>query len=330
LPNGDRFVYPLLLVNSAKPIVIVGSMAFDDLAFPRPIPVPGKDGETDTSFKDVVGGSATYASLSASCYAPTRVVAVVGNDFPESMLETMKGRGVDTSGVERVDGKTFRWSGRYHDDMVGRDTLDTQLNVFADFRPRLPEAYAASPLVLLGNIHPALQLEVLDQVNDPQLVVADTMNFWIEGEAEALSKVLSRIDVLLINDEEARMLSGIHNIARAAQDILARGPSKLVIKRGEYGSLYFDDEGVFAAPALVLDEVSDPTGAGDSFAGGFLGYLATRPTIDHATVRLAMVHGTATASHCVQALGTSGLETLERDQIGKRVRAIRELYHLSS
>ena len=228
-----------------------------------------------------------------------------------------------------VAGKTFRWSGRYHADMVSRDTLDTQLNCFADFNPKLPESYASSPLVLLGNIHPALQLQVLEQVSEPELVVCDTMNFWIEGEADALAKVLEKIDVLVINDEEARLLSGIHNIARAAKDILARGPSKLVIKRGEYGSLYFDDEGIFAAPALILEEVADPTGAGDSFAGGFLGYLATRPTIDHAAMRLAMVHGTATASYCVEALGPSNLVGLTRDQVKQRVQQIRELYHLA-
>jgi len=316
-------------VTTAKPIVIVGSMAFDDLEFPRAIPDPDNHGVKKTSFVDVVGGSATYASLSASCYAPSRVVAVVGEDFPESMLDKMRQHEIDCAGVERVDGKTFRWSGRYHTDMVGRDTLDTQLNCFADFRPKLPESYVSSPLVLLGNIHPALQLEVLDQVQKPELVVCDTMNFWIEGEAEALGKVLERIDVLVINDEEARLLSGIHNIARAAKDIMARGPSKLVIKRGEYGSLYFDAQGVFAAPALILEEVSDPTGAGDSFAGGFLGYLATRPDTDHATMRMAMVHGTATASYCVEALGPSNLVGLKQEKVAQRVKQIRELYHLA-
>jgi sugar/nucleoside kinase (ribokinase family) len=304
-------------------------MAFDDLEFPRPIPDPGSGGVKKTKFVDVVGGSATYASFSAACYAPSRVVAVVGEDFPEPTLDAMRSQDIDCRGVERVDGKTFRWSGRYHPDMVGRDTLDTQLNCFADFRPKLPDSYVDSPLVLLGNIHPALQLEVLDQIKEPELVVCDTMNFWIEGEAETLEKVLARIDVLVINDEEARLLSGIHNIARAAQDILSRGPSKLVIKRGEYGSLYFDDEGVFAAPALILEEVADPTGAGDSFAGGMLGYLATRPNADHATMRVAMVHGTATASYCVQALGTSNLVGLKREQITRRVHEIRDLYHLA-
>ena len=315
---------------TAKPVVIVGSMAFDDLAFPRPVADPAEPGTERTSFTDVVGGSATYAALATACFAPARVVAVVGDDFPEPTLDHMRGQGVDTTGVERVAGKTFRWSGRYHDDMVGRDTLDTQLNVFADFRPRLPATYAKSPLVLLGNIHPELQLEVLDQVEGPELVVADTMNFWITGEEKTLARVLSRIDLLIINDEEARLLSGIHNIARAAKDILARGPKRLVIKRGEYGSLYFDDDGVFAAPALLLEEVIDPTGAGDSFAGGILGYLAGRDGIDHHTMRHAMVHGTATASYCVEALGASGLERLTADHVARRVEQIRRLFHLSA
>lgn len=313
---------------STDSIVIVGSMAFDDLEFPRPIADPESPGETRTTFKDVVGGSATYASLSASCGASTQVVAVVGDDFPADTLDKLRGRGVDTSGVEQVDGRTFRWSGRYHDDLVGRDTLDTQLNVFADFRPKLPESYCDAPLVLLGNIHPALQLEVLEQVKGPRMVLADTMNFWISGEPDALEALLKRIDLLVINDEEARLLSGIHNIARAAKDILARGPKGLVIKRGEYGSLYFDDEGVFAAPALILEDVADPTGAGDSFAGGLVGYLARSPKLDHHTLRRAMLHGTATASYCVQALGPAGLWDLKTDDVQRRVAEIRDLYRI--
>ena len=311
---------------SVKPIAIVGSMAFDDLQFPRPIPDP--NGGSGTTFTDVVGGSATYASLSASCFTAARVVAVVGEDFPETTLEHLRSRNVDTDGIERAAGRTFRWSGRYHDDMVGRDTLDTQLNVFADFRPKLPASYQTSPLVLLGNIHPALQLDVLDQIKEHELVVADTMNFWISGESEALGKMLKRIDVLVINDEEARELSGIHNIAKAASDILRRGPRMLIIKRGEYGSIYFDADGAFAAPALILEEVADPTGAGDSFAGGLLGFLATQSTVDHAAMRRAIVHGTATASYCVQALGTSGLSALTSDQVSQRVEQIRQLYRL--
>ena len=309
-----------------KPILVVGSMAFDDLEFPVPLAGPG--GALQRSFVDVIGGSATYASLAASAYAPVRVVAVVGRDFPEAMLTAMHERRIDTAGVERQDGLTFRWKGRYHADLVGRDTIDTQLNVFANFRPRLAAGYADSPLVLLGNIHPALQLEVLEQIRAPELVVADTMNFWISGEPMALAKLLERIDLLIVNDEEARLLSGIHNIVRAAHDILARGPKMLIIKRGEYGSLFFDAEGVFAAPALPLEHVVDPTGAGDSFAGGLVGYLAQRGRYDHQAMRCAMIHGTATASFCVEALGTTGIAALAPERVGERVTRIRKLFHI--
>ncbi len=309
-----------------KPILVVGSMAFDDLEFSAPL--AGADGALASSFNDVVGGSATYAALAASAFAPVRVVAVVGRDFPEPTLAAMRARRIDTAGIERADGLTFRWKGRYHADLCGRDTLDTQLNVFASFRPKLAGGYAQSPLVLLGNIHPELQLEVLEQVEKPELVVADTMNFWISGEPAALGRLLQRIDLLIINDEEARLLSGIHNVPRAARDILARGPKMLIIKRGEHGSLYFDAEGVFAAPALPLEHVVDPTGAGDSFAGGLLGYLAVRGRYDHAAMRLAMVHGTATASFCVEALGTTGIASLAHQAVGERVARIRRLLHI--
>ncbi|MBW2453926.1 MAG: sugar kinase [Deltaproteobacteria bacterium] len=303
-------------------------MAFDDLRFPMPVADPNHPGQTGDTFDDVVGGAATYASLAASCYGPVRVVAVVGDDFPEETLDQLRARQIDTEGVERAAGKTFRWKGRYREDMVGRDTLDTQLNVFADFRPKLPKNYKDTEVVLLGNIHPALQLEVLDQVSKPELVIVDTMNFWITGEPDTLAALLKRTDVLVINDEEARLLSGIHNIAQAAADILTRGPTKLIIKRGEYGALYFDADGIFAAPALPLETVSDPTGAGDSFAGGLVGYLARQGKVDHSIMRHAIVHGTATASYCVQAVGTGGLAQLELTGVEQRVKEIHELYYL--
>jgi sugar/nucleoside kinase (ribokinase family) len=311
-------------------IVIVGSMAFDDLEFPRPTPDPEAPSVLRTSFRDVIGGSATYSALAASSFAPVRVVAVVGGDFPEPMLERMRARGIDTDGVERVEGRTFRWSGRYHDNLVSRDTLDTQLNVFADFQPRLPQRYCDTQLCLLGNIHPALQLDVLEQVREPHLVIADTMNFWIRGATSELEALLRRIDMLVINDEEARELAGMHNLARAAKDILARGPSRLVVKRGEYGSLYFDDAGVFAAPALLLEDVADPTGAGDSFAGGLLGYLAQARALDHHTMRLAMLHGTAAASFCVEAVGPARLLEAGADDIARRVGQIRQLFSVAA
>jgi sugar/nucleoside kinase (ribokinase family) len=307
--------------------VVVGSMAFDDLEFPAPfVAEPGS--EPKRQFDDVIGGSATYAALSASCLAAVRAVAVVGDDFPADTLARLEERAVDVEGVERVPGRTFRWRGRYLDDLSQRETLDTQLNVFADFRPKLPARYCDAAIVLLGNIHPVLQLEVLDRMTRPELVVADTMNFWIEREPEALARVLARTDALIINDEEARLLSGVHNLAKAARDILARGPKRLVVKRGEYGSLFFDRDGVFAAPALLLEEVVDPTGAGDSFAGGLVGYLATVDGYDHHTMRRAMVYGTATASFCVEALGTSALWSLDGVAVTRRVEAIRDLFHI--
>jgi sugar/nucleoside kinase (ribokinase family) len=305
---------PGLVTDTAHPILIVGSMAFDDLELPS------------TNAKDVVGGSATYSAFAATTFAPVRVVAVVGEDFPDKTLEAMRARGVDTTGVEKAKGKTFRWAGRYDADLAGRTTLDTQLNVFADFAPKLPAAYRDTPIVLLGNIHPALQLDVLEQVRSPRLVVADTMNFWITGEPKALAAMLQRIDTLVINDEEARQLSGTHNISRAAREVLRRGPKRLIIKRGEHGALLFDDQGIFAAPGFPLENVVDPTGAGDSFAGGFVGYLASQPELSPLALRRAMVHATATASFCVEAVGTARIAKLSRADIADRVTAIRALY----
>jgi sugar/nucleoside kinase (ribokinase family) len=306
------------VVSNASSILIIGSMAFDDLELPS-----GNE-------RDVIGGSATYASYAASAFAPVRIVAVVGDDFPQATLDAMRTRGIDTEGVERAAGKTFRWAGRYDADLIHRTTLDTQLNVFASFRPKIPAGYRDTELVLLGNIHPALQLDVLEQVRAPRLVVADTMNFWIKGEPSALGALLKRIDVLIINDEEARLLSGVHNIRRAAKEILSRGPKRIVIKRGEHGALLFDEEGVFAAPGFPLEDEVDPTGAGDSFAGGFLGYLASQSEIGPLALRRAMVHGTATASYCVEAVGTKRVGSLSRSDVAARVNAIRALYEFGA
>jgi len=299
-------------------MLIVGSLAFDDLDLPS------------GSFRDVLGGSATYAAMAASLFAPVRIVAVVGDDFSGKVLDGLKHRGIDTMGVERVPGKTFRWAGRYSADLSSRETLDTQLNVFADFRPRLPEAWRQTQLVLLGNIHPSLQIDVLDQMHAPKFVIADTMNFWITGEPKTLGTMLKRLDLLIINDEEARLLSGIHNIRKAARDILSRGPKRLVIKRGEHGALLFDEQGVFAAHGFPLEDEVDPTGAGDSFAGGFLGYLATTPEVTPIALRRAMVHATATASFCVEGVGTTKLESLHKAQVAARIGAIRELYEFGA
>jgi sugar/nucleoside kinase (ribokinase family) len=297
----------------SHPVLIVGSMAFDDLDLPS------------GSFRDVVGGSATYGAFAASLYAPVRLVAVVGDDFPGAMKESLAGRGVDTKGVEQASGKTFRWAGRYNENLTSRDTLDTQLNVFASFDPKIPSDYAETPFVLLGNIHPALQVSVLDQVKNPKLVVADTMNFWIEGEPKALAAMLSRIDTLVINEEEARQLSGEHNVAKAARAVRAKGPKRLIVKRGEYGALLFDDAGAYFAPAYPLETVVDPTGAGDSFAGGLMGYLAGVGEVTPLSLRRGIMVASACASFCVEAVGTERLATLTKADVTARLDDFRTL-----
>jgi sugar/nucleoside kinase (ribokinase family) len=302
-------------VGKAESVLVVGSIAFDDLEMPS------------GTFENVVGGAATYSAIAASLLAPVRLVGVVGKDFPEKQLESMQKRGIDTAGVEHADGKTFRWRGRYSKDLNSRETLDTQLNVFQHFRPKIPAAYRATPFVMLGNIHPALQIEVLDQIERPRLVAADTMNFWISGEPATLAAMLKRIDLLLINDEEARELSGIQNLPKAAADIMKRGPTKLIIKRGEHGALLFDPGGVFYVPAYPLDEVHDPTGAGDTFAGGLLGYLACRGLADASphTLRCAMFFASALGSFCVEDIGPRRIESVTQADLEKRIDAFRAL-----
>lgn len=298
-----------------EPLLIVGSIAFDDLDMPS------------GNFRDVLGGAATYSSLAASLFAPARVVGIVGSDFPEPHLEALRTRNVDTEGVERVTGKTFRWHGKYSEDLSSRITLDTQLNVFADFRPKIPRAYRATPFVLLGNIHPRLQIEVLDQIERPRLVAADTMNFWISGEPDTLGELLGRVDLLVINDEEARQLSGIQNLCKAANEIRKRGPSHLIIKQGEHGALLFDKGGIFFVPAYPLEDVRDPTGAGDTFAGALLGYLARRgSSVDSPlALRRAMFFASALGSFCVEDIGPKRLMTLSRVDLTSRIEAFRAL-----
>lgn len=290
-----------------SPALIVGSLAFDDLEMPS------------GTFENVLGGAATYSSITASLLTPVRLVGVVGKDFPAPVLEDLKKRGVDTAGVEHADGKTFRWRGRYSQDLSSRETLDTQLNVFADFRPKIPAQFRSTPFVLLGNIHPALQLEVLAQVEKPKLVMADTMNLWIKTEPKLLGELLAKIDMLVINDEEARDLTGIHNLVKAAADIRKRGPSRLIIKRGEHGALYFDDAGVFFAPGYPLEDVLDPTGAGDSFAGGLIGYIARMGEVDHHTIRRAIYFGSALGSFCVESIGPKRLLDVGPKDLAKRM-----------
>ena len=294
-------------------ILVVGSVAFDDVA-------------TATDSRErLLGGAATYSSCAAGRFAPTRLVAIVGDDFAEEHVELLRSQGVDLEGLERAEGKTFAWGCRYEEDMNVRTTLFTDLNVFAGFHPKLPQSYRDSELVFLANIHPDLQHEVLDQVDDPQLVVCDTMNLWIETARDSLERLLERIDVLVINDEEARMLTGERNQLRAAAQLLQRGPKWLIIKRGEYGAAMFGGKGLFIVPAYPLEEVPDPTGAGDTFAGGFVGSLAAAGRIDEAAMRRAVVHGSAMASFACESFGLDRLLSLTPEELAGRVKAFRDL-----
>jgi sugar/nucleoside kinase (ribokinase family) len=302
-------------MTSAEPLLIVGSIAFDDLEIPS-----GKH-------RDVLGGSATYAAISARLLSrgDVRVVGVVGTDFPESIISDLRKHGIDTSGIERAEGRTFRWYGRYSNDLASRTTLDTQLNVFADFSPKIPLSHRESPFLMLGNIHPTLQLDVVDQVRPTKFVAADTMNFWIEQEREQLALVLRRIDLLIVNDEEARQLSGIHNLVRAASDIRKRGPKSLVIKRGEFGALLFDDTGTFFVPAYPLEEVLDPTGAGDAFAGGLMGYAASQGSANPLVLRRGMFFAAALGSFCVEGVGPERLLRAGRADVSARMKSFEQL-----
>ena len=297
-------------------VLIIGSVAFDTLRNPVGV------------FPKELGGSALYASLSASYYAPARLVAVVGRDFPERGVEMLRKRKVDVEGLEVAEGETFHWDGQYTDDLRHRTTLKTELNVFADFKPRLPASYANSPYVLLGNIHPELQLEVLDQIKSPRLVVTDTMNFWIEGQLEALKKVLKRTDVLIVNEEEGRQLAGVEPILKVVHALSAMGPKIVVIKQGEYGAFLFDGREPFSAPAYPVEDLRDPTGAGDSFAGGFLGSIAQQGDLSSSTLRRAMIYGSTMASFCVEATGVAALNRLDRPPIEERFRLFQRMAHV--
>jgi sugar/nucleoside kinase (ribokinase family) len=302
--------------ESDKNVLIVGSMAFDDLSLPS--------GE----FSNVVGGAATYSAMAASLFSKPRVVGVVGEDFPESVLGDLKARNIDTAGVERAGGKTFRWAGRYAKNLASRETLKTELNVFADFRPKLPPSYRDSSLVLLANIQPELQLEVLDQVQAPKFVAADTMNLWIDIERPTLERVIKRVQAMIINDEELRQFAGEHNIKRAAQSILSLGPERLVVKRGEYGAMLFDSEGIFFVPAFPLEDEVDPTGAGDTFAGAFMGQLAQLGSVTAGTTRRALLTAATVASFCVEGVGTERVARLTLKDVERRLAELRSLVHV--
>ena len=303
--------------SGGLPILAVGSVAFDSIKNPF--------GEANR----VVGGSATYFALSASFFTGVRLVAVVGEDFEERGSEVFGGRSIDTSGLQVMPGETFRWKGVYGFDLNQRDTIYTKLNVFEDFQPVISEAWRSSPIVFLGNIHPRLQLDVLDQVVSPRLVAADTMNLWIESTPDDLHKVLERIDILIINDSEARELSHEANLVKAARVLRAMGPSTVVIKRGEHGVLMTtSNEGeFFAAPALPLEEVFDPTGAGDTFAGGFVGYLAACGDTCDVSMARAIIYGSTLASFAVEDFSIDRLLRLSQSEIADRFRQFKRLTH---
>jgi sugar/nucleoside kinase (ribokinase family) len=297
-------------------LLTVGTVAFDTIETPF-----GKA-------ERIVGGACTYISLAASYFTKNiNLVAVIGDDFPKADLTYLESKGVNLDGLQIKKGeKSFFWAGRYHDNMNSRDTLDTQLNVLADFDPILPESYKTSEYIMLGNLTPDVQMQVLNQLTKkPKLVVLDTMNFWMDIAMDSLLKVIAKVDVLTINDEEARQLSGEHSLVKAAKKILTMGPEYLIIKKGEHGALLFHKDKIFFAPALPLEEVFDPTGAGDTFAGGFIGYLASTDDVSFENMKKAIIYGSAIASFCVEKFGTEALKGLTHDQIANRVNQFAEL-----
>jgi sugar/nucleoside kinase (ribokinase family) len=301
-----------------RPILTVGSVAFDSVKTPF--------GEVSR----VVAGAATYFSVTASFFTDVRLVGVVGDDFVDAHLAVFTGRRIDLDGLQRVPGETFRWRGEYNFDLNTRETIYTHLNVFEDFRPRIPDSFRSSPFVFLANIHPSLQLDVLNQVAAPEFVALDTMNYWIEGTPKELRRVLKRVHVLVINDAEARELSGEANLVKAARAIQAMGPQRVVIKRGEYGVLMTRDDGFFAVPGLPLEDVCDPTGAGDTFAGGFVGYLAAAPAITDEVVTQAIIAGSTMASFAVEDFGLDRLITLTEPQVKQRFKEFKRLTHFEA
>ncbi|MDB4952036.1 MAG: PfkB domain protein [Gemmatimonadetes bacterium] len=294
-------------------LLVVGSVALDTLQTPF--------GRAD----DVLGGSAVFFAAAASFFHGVHVVGVVGDDYPTDQLGFLAARGVDLSGVEQVPGESFRWSGVYSFDMNSRETLDTRLGVFADFSPRIPEACRDAEWVFLGNIDPLLQLDVLDQIERPRFVACDTMNYWIESKRDDLLRLLGKVDLLMVNDSEARELSGDFNLARAAKWIQARGPKYLVIKKGEHGAILFTPEHVFFAPGYPLEEVFDPTGAGDAFAGGFMGHLAQAGRMEDGDLRRAVMFGSVLGSFACERFSVDRLKDLTAEEIEERVRQFREM-----
>ncbi len=302
--------------SAHRSLLIVGSVALDDIDGPFGL------------HKDLLGGSASFISRAAAYFTRNvSVVAVVGDDFPKRYLDEMTELGVDISGIERCACETFHWVGKYAPDLVTRETIDTRLGVFAEFQPKLGEAHKDAQLVLLGNIDPVVQLDVLRQVRAPTLVAADTMNLWINIKRQDLERMLAKVHTLMLNDEEARMLAGEHNLRRAAAHLLKLGPSSLIIKRGDAGALLFHGGGVFAAPAMPLADVKDPTGAGDSFAGGLMGYLAYAGDLSPSTIRTAMIMGSVMGSFAVEQFSVDGIRGLSVARIQQRFDELAELAH---
>lgn len=296
-------------------ILVVGSVAFDSVETPF--------GKAD----NVLGGSATYFSTAASYFSDVKLVAVVGEDFPDEHIDFLKNKGVDVTGLKRVQGKTFRWQGSYDYDLNEAHTLATHLNVFEKFKPEIPSAYQDTPYVFLANIDPAIQLDVLLQVKKPKFVACDTMNFWIEGKPQDLKRLLSKVDLFVLNEGEAREFAGEPNLVRAAKQILSYGPKTLIIKRGEYGALMFNGNSVFSAPAYPLESIFDPTGAGDSFAGGLMGYLANTDDTSEANIRQAIIFGSVMASFNVEDFSLNRMKTLTLKEIHERYREFKQLTH---
>ena len=299
-------------------LLVVGSIALDSVATPF--------GET----ADAPGGSAVFFSAAGAILHPVQVVGVVGRDYPLGVLKALEKRGVDLSGVQQLEGESFRWKAKYSYDLSSRETLETRLGVFSEFRPRLPEKFRDAKYLFLGNIDPELQLGVLDQVKHPALVACDTMNYWIQSKNELVLELLRHIDILMVNDSEARELSGDWNVYRAAHWVLERGPRMTVVKQGEHGALLVSRDATFKVPAYPLQEVFDPTGAGDAFAGGFMAYLAATDDLAAPNLRRAMVYGAAMGSFAVEAFGIQGLANVSAADVRARVRAFKELVHFET
>jgi len=299
-------------------ILVVGSVAIDS------VETPFGRGE------NILGGSATYFSTAASFFTDVNLVAVVGDDFPPEHIDFLKSRNIDLRGLKQEAGKTFHWKGRYGFDLNEAQTLDTQLNVFQTFRPQIPAEYAEAEYLILANIDPELQLEVLEQVKSPRVIACDTMNFWISSKPEALKQVIARVDFFIINEGEARQLTGEVNLVKAARAILAMGAKNLIIKRGEYGVLLFSGDAIFAAPAYPLENVFDPTGAGDTFAGGFMGYLASTGNLSEGSVRQAIIFGSVMASFNVEDFSLDRLRTLQYGEIDARYKSFKKMTHFEA